>query len=74
MYKSKFDRITIHNRWKRPRWDRSGSWLIIGVYKYKYSAEEYGYFIGAFGITVYIWIKRVLITNKLKRHESKYNL
>ena len=57
-YKNNFDRITIHNRWKEPLWNRSGDWIIFGLYKFWFSEEAFEYRIAFFGITIRIWIKR----------------
>ena len=58
-YKKSFDRITIHNRWRQPKWNRPCDWLIFGLYKFWFSNEAYEYRIGFFGITIRIWIERI---------------
>ena len=57
-YKHKFDTVFFMNRWKRPLWDRSGSWVILGLAKDYFSPTEYEYRIAFFGFDIRIWMIR----------------
>lgn len=64
-YKYEFDTIVFNNRWKKPIWNRSGSWVIIGFGKRYFSPTYFEYYFNFFGLDVRFWFKReIKIKNK----------
>lgn len=58
-YKVKFDSFIISNRWRKPLWNRSGSWIYFGFSKEFYSPTELEYRFHFFGIDFRFWFNRI---------------
>lgn len=69
-YKHSFDRLLFGNRWLRPKYDKRGDWLVIGIYKKYFSPIEYEYLISFFGLECRIWMKREWIESISEKSES----
>lgn len=63
-YKYKFDRIVFNNRWKKPFWNRNGTWVIVGFGKRFFSSTSYEYYLNFFGLDIRFWFERYLIKDK----------
>jgi hypothetical protein len=59
-YNHKFDRFVLNNRWKRPYYSRSGSWIIFGIGIRYFSPTEYEYYFNCIGLEFRFWFIRAL--------------
>lgn len=53
-----FNRLSINNRWKKRRIQRSDNWVIIGIQLWWCSPYDYCYKICLLGIDFQFWFKR----------------
>ena len=58
-YILKFDELHINNRWKKPFWNRTGSWVLFGFSKSYFSPIELEYIIHLFGFDFRFWFNRI---------------
>jgi dolichyl-phosphate-mannose--protein O-mannosyl transferase len=65
-YKHKFDRFVLNNRWKRPIYSRSGSWVYFGIGIRFFSPTEYELYFNFFGLEFRWWFIREFIGDKKK--------
>ena len=57
-YKHRFDVLVINNRWKQPRYSRTGTWVIFGISTRYFSTSEYEYCLSFFGLDLRFWFLR----------------
>lgn len=60
-YIIKFDRISIHNRWKQKKYARQCNWTVFGFQVWWAGFQNYCYKICFFGFDIQIWFFRQFI-------------
>jgi len=63
-YIEKFQEVHVSNRWKKPIWNRGGSWVYFGFSKSYFSPNEVEYIFHFFGIDFRFWFSRTIKPKK----------
>jgi len=64
-YNHYIERIYLENRWRKKKLHRNGDWTIFGLSIYWFGISDYEYRVGFFGITLRIFMVRILKDSEL---------